>query len=78
MLAAAVEGWDYPLARTDSILMDLYDLEFAKAGSKKRSTYPRPFKTDDGTSTRRGNTKGRSQADVLAILARAGHGEAPV
>lgn len=76
MLAAAMEGWSYPLPREVSVLMDLYDLQYAKTGAKNRKPYPRPFKVDEN-SRRRGNVAGRSQAEVREILARAGHGIQP-
>lgn len=72
MLAAAVEDWKHPLSRTDAILADIWDLEYAKAGAKKRERYPRPFKQKDKTQ-RWGKTGGRSRDEVLAILRAHGH-----
>lgn len=73
MLAAAIEGWDYPLSRTDAILADMWDLSYAKAGAKKSERYPRPYKTSDSTSKRRGNAAGRSREEVIMILRAHGH-----
>ena len=67
MLAASVEDWEYPLSRTDAILADMWDLSYAKAGAKKRETYPRPFKRP-GSSQRWGDTGGRSREEIEAIL----------
>lgn len=68
MLAAAAEGWDYPLPRTDAVLMDLYDAQRWAAGDKKWKGYPRPDKSPNETSSRRGNNAGRSGAEVIALL----------
>lgn len=46
---------------------DLWDLEHAKAGPKKKAKYPRPY--DDKTeSKRRGDTAGRTVEEVKALL----------
>lgn len=73
MLATSVEEWDYPLSRTEAILADMWDLSYAKAGAKKRETYPRPFKQKTGTSQRWGKTDGRSRDEIVAILNANGH-----
>lgn len=70
MLAASVEDWEYPMSRTEAILADVWDLEYAKAGAKKSERYPRPFKQKSSQSKRWGNTGGRSREEVLAILGR--------
>ena len=72
MLAAAMEGWDYPMPREAAILADLYDLQYAKTGAKHRKPYPRPWETK-GKTQRYGNTGGRSRAEVVAILNALGH-----
>lgn len=78
MLAAAVEGWDYPLGRVEAILMNLYDLTFKATGAKNPTPYPRPFATDKA-KTRRGNATGRSPEEIKAILrGQFGQPEAPV
>jgi hypothetical protein len=71
-VAAALEGWDFPIERTTAALLDLFDLEFAK-GSKKPKTHPgRPWKTD--TNRRRfGDRKGRSRDEIREVLNRYGH-----
>ena len=73
MLAASVEKWEHPLSRTDAILMDVWDLEYAKAGAKKRERYPRPFKQKTGSSQRWGNAAGRSREQIVEILRAHGH-----
>lgn len=73
MLAAAVEGWEYPLARTDAVLMDLYDATRWAAGDKKWKGYPRPFKASDKTTQHHGNAGSRSRAEVARILNAHGH-----
>lgn len=77
MLAAAMEGWSYPMPREVAVLADLYDLQYAKTGVKNRKPYPRPFKMDDREITKRGNAGGRSREQVIEILREYGHG-APV
>lgn len=73
MLAAAAEGWDYPLSRGDAYLLDLYDLQYAKTGVKGRKPHPgRPY-ADQGKSKKVGNVGGRTRADVVAILNAHGH-----
>lgn len=61
MLAAVGEGWEYPVSRTDLILMDQYDLTYAATGAKNRKPYRRPFKVS-GESSHRGKPVPRSQA----------------
>lgn len=73
MLAAAIEEWAYPLSRTDAILADMWDLSYAKAGAKKRETYPRPFKQKHDTTQRFGKTEGRSREEIVKILQAHGH-----
>lgn len=73
MLAAAIEGWDYPFPREVAVTADLYDLEFAKTGAKNRQPYPRPYATDVREKKRRGNAAGRSRAQVVEILRAHGH-----
>jgi hypothetical protein len=67
MLAASVEGWDYPLSRGDAALMDLYDLQHASKSSKRPKPYPRPYRAE-GKKERRGDAAGRNAAEVLALL----------
>lgn len=74
-IAAALEGWDNPISREALVLMDLFDLDHAvAAGKKKPAPHPgRPFSMDASKKKRRGNTEGRSVAEVKAILAGFGH-----
>ena len=72
MIAASIEGWNYPMSREAAIFADLYDLQYAKTGAKKRIQYPRPWKRDKNTQ-RYGNTGGRTRAEVIAILNAHGH-----
>ena len=77
MLAAALEGWDHPVPRTDAILMDLWDLTYKAAGAKRPEPYPRPWKQVH--TERRGNAAGRTPDEVKAILrTQFGQPEAPV
>lgn len=69
MLAAAIEGWDYPLDRQGWMLADLIDIQGSSKAGKKWKDYPRPLKPAN-TSTRMGNAAGRSPEQVKAILAR--------
>lgn len=79
MLAAAVEGWDYPWPRAEALLADLYDATRWAAGDKKWKGYPRPFPLRGATSTQRfGNTNGRSDAEVRDYLRSLGHHLPPV
>ena len=73
MIAASVDGWDYPMSRVEAILADLYDLSYAKTGAKGRKPYPRPFKLTDETKTRRGDAAGRTREQVETILRQFGH-----
>lgn len=73
-IAAAAEGWEHPMSRTDAILADLYDLEHAKGNFKKSSTYPRPF-SKPANMRRHGDAK-LSPADFHAIWD--AKGKAPV
>ncbi|MGH6978296.1 MAG: hypothetical protein ACRED4_03235 [Brevundimonas sp.] len=73
MTAAAIEGWDYPFPRELAATADLFDLEYAKTGSKNRKPYQRPFKVGGGEVQKFGNTGGRTQAEVHAILRSLGH-----
>ena len=68
MLAAAIEGWKYPMPREAAILADLYDLEYAKTGVKNRERYPRPYEVNDSETTRHGRTGGRTPEQVKELL----------
>lgn len=78
-IAASAEGWDYPFSRLEAMTADLWDLDYAKAGSKRPAKYPRPYK-DPSEKKRRGNAAGRTPEQVHAALRHSGPGEiqAPV
>lgn len=74
MLAAAIEGWDYPLDRLGWMLADLIDVTGASAAGKKWKTYEgRPLKPKDNRKQQWGDTGGRTRAEVVAILNARGH-----
>lgn len=72
MIAAAIEGWEYPFPRDIAAAADLYDLQFAKTGAKNRTPYPRPWK-QKGDVRKFGSTGGRTRAQVVEILNAHGH-----
>ena len=77
-IAAAVQGWDYPISREALVNLDLFDLTLlANSDPRKGKPKPhgmRPFKS---TNTERfGNTGGRSRAEIEEILAAARGGYA--
>jgi hypothetical protein len=72
MIAASVDGWDYPMSRAEAILADQYDLSYAKTGAKGRKPYPRPFKVG-GTAEKHGDAGGMTRADVIARMRALGH-----
>lgn len=71
-LAAAIEGWDYPLERAGWMLADLIDIQGGKAFGKKWKRYRRPLKAEENKQ-RWGNVGGRTRAQVVEILNRLGH-----
>lgn len=76
-LAAAIEGWDYPLGRTGWMLADLIDVQQA-AIFKKPKPYPRPVKPQDERAKKhRGNAAGRTPQQVRDILMAARQGLIP-
>ncbi|WP_051549262.1 hypothetical protein [Nocardioides sp. URHA0032] len=76
-VAAALEGWDYPISREALAILDLYDLTMAANNdSKKGRPKPhggRPWPLDNKQERRWGNTGGRSREEVVAILNALGH-----
>lgn len=77
-MTAAVEGWTHPVSREAAVLMDLWDLEHAKAGPKRRAEYPRAWKPSHEVR-RRGDAAGRTPEEVKALLREHfGQPEAPV
>lgn len=69
MIAAAIEGWGYPISRETTAILDLYDLEHAKASNKARPHPGRPWLSIETTTTvRRGDTGGRTPEEIKRIL----------
>ncbi len=74
MLAASMEGWDYPISREALAILDLFDFNtWLNTDPKKRGQWKahsgRPFEMEKAKiSTRMGNTGGRSREEVFAIL----------
>lgn len=71
-VAAALGGWEHSSSREALILMDTYDALTA-AHFKRPKPYPRPW--PDRSKSRPKPTV--SQAEVVAALQQAGHGELP-
>ena len=69
-IAAALQGWEFPFDRTTAALLDLFDLEHAKAAKKPKPHPGRPFALNDARRERHGNAAGRSRDEVLALLDR--------
>jgi len=67
MLAASVEGWDYPMDRLAWMLADLIDVQGSSMAGKKWKAYPRPVKPKDDRQTF-GDTGGRTREQVVEIL----------
>lgn len=76
-IAAALAGWAYPITHEALALYDLFDVTvIANSDSKKGRPKPhagRPFKMDDRSKQKYGNTGGRSRAEVVEILNSMGH-----
>lgn len=76
-VAAALEGWDYPISREALAILDLYDLTMAANSDGKKGTPKphggRPWPLDNKQERRWGNTGGRSREEVVAILNAHGH-----
>ena len=66
-VAASLEGWEFPISREAVYLLDLFDLEHAKASKKAKPHEGRPWKRK-GETRRRGSAAGRTPAEVKAIL----------
>lgn len=71
-LAAAMEGWNYPLSRVGWMLADLIDVQGSSKAGKRWNTYPRPSAAKRDNQ-RWGDTGGRTRAEVVAILNARGH-----
>lgn len=77
-VAAAIEGWEYPVSREVTAILDLFDLEHAKANKKAKPHGGRPWLNKTPTQ-RHGNAAGRTPEQVKAILrSQFGQPEAPV
>lgn len=77
-IAASCEGWEHPMSRLEAEIADLWELEYAKSGSRKPARYPRPYRAAKDT-VRHGNAAGRTPDEVKAILAKhAGRTPAPI
>ena len=76
-IAAALEGWDFPISREALAIYDLYDLTvLANSDTKKGKPKPRPgrpFPMTDRQERKWGNTGGRTREEVVAILNGLGH-----
>lgn len=75
-IAAALEGWDYPISRETLVLADLYDLTGqANTAKGKWRSHPghRPWKTDTREHQQIGNPGNRTRAEVVEILRGLGH-----
>ena len=72
-LAAAVEGWEYPLDRNGWMLADLLDIQGSKALGKKWKAYPRPLKPRLSVERTRGNVAGMTREETVARLRALGH-----
>lgn len=73
-VAAALEGWDFPISRETAAVLDLFDLGLAQA-SKKGGEHPgRPWSKSKKETRRRGNRAGRTREQVMAVLRNFGHG----
>lgn len=73
---AALAEWEFPLSREGFAAIDLFDLLLQIHHDPKKSFKPhpgRPFKVDDKTTRRMGNTGGRSREEIVAILNAHGH-----
>lgn len=76
-IAAALEGWEFPISREALAIYDLYDLTvIANSDTKKGKPKPRPgrpFPMNDRQERKWGNTGGRTREEVVAILNGLGH-----
>lgn len=76
-IAAAIEGWDYPISREALAILDLYDLTMAansdpKKGPPKRHG-GRPMKIDDRNRQQIGKMGSRTREEVVAFVRGLGH-----
>lgn len=67
MIAAALEGWAYPISREVTAILDLFDLEHTKANKKAKPHTGRPW-MNKSQFVRRGDAAGRTPEQMKAIL----------
>lgn len=75
-VAAALNSWQHTITRETMAVLDLFDLTHTLAWAQggKKGAQPKPHTrpwdkpTSSGVIHRRGNTEGRSEAEVRAIL----------
>jgi hypothetical protein len=76
-IAAALEGWDFPIDRAALAIQDLFDVTvMAHSDPKKGRPAPhsgRPFKSQRQDVQKFGKTGGRTRAEVVEILNGMGH-----
>jgi hypothetical protein len=81
-VAAALEGWDFPIDRAALVAMDTFDLTLmANSDSKKGRPKPhpgRPMPMDARSHRKMGNVGGRTREEVEAILAASARGVPPI
>lgn len=70
-VAAALEGWDYPITRENTAILDLFDVQYASKSKRAKPHPGRPWIKSQ--VTRVGNTGGRSQVEIRRILREYGH-----
>ena len=71
MVAAALNGWDYPVSREALSLADLYDV-FCAANFKDAKPYPRPWASKPKSGRAKPDAS-LTQEEIIAALRRAGH-----
>lgn len=67
-LCAAKSSWTYPVSRDWIVTQDLYNLTLLINSNRKKKPqmYPTPWEQNKGKKV--GNTKGRSQAEIIKRL----------
>lgn len=73
-IGAAMQGWEFPISRETAAVLDLFDLEHAKAAKSPRPHSGRPWTHGKRSGSRRiGNVAGRTREEVRRILNAHGH-----
>lgn len=72
-VGAALQGWDFPIDRATAAVLDLFDLEHAKATKRPKPHPGRPYDVAGKTQIRKGNAAGRSREEIRRILNEHGH-----